>query len=87
MNYDEIDLLVKFSTKKGRADFTVLKDKPDITNKQMRGILAGAISLLIKCEKTNAEQALAIEQVIDLLQMTFVDSDSFSDAESFARLK
>jgi len=57
----------------------------ELTLQEIRSIIAGALSLTIRGEKTPKSQGKALRGVIEYLEDEFINTESFADSESYIR--
>jgi len=78
MDTNKFNVGIVVTIKDGRYYFDISADD-DLRTKEIRSILAGAVALSIRGEKTPKLQGQALGEVINYLESEFIDTDSFTD--------
>jgi hypothetical protein len=78
MDKNKFNVGIEVTIKDGRYYFDISADN-DLGTKDIRSILAGAVALSIRGEKTPKLQGQALRDVITYLESEFIDTDSFTD--------
>jgi len=78
MDKNKFNVRINVTLKDGRFYFDILAND-DLDTKTIRPILAGAVALSIRGEKTPKLQAKALNDVITYLESEFINPDSFTD--------
>ena len=81
MEANKFNVGINVTLKDGRFYFDILAND-DLDTKMIRSILAGAVALSIRGEKTPKLQAKALTEVMNYLESEFVNTDSFTDVHT-----
>jgi hypothetical protein len=81
MDKNKFNVGIVVTIKDGRYYFDISADD-DLETKDIRSILAGAVALSIRGEKTPKLQGQALKDVINYLESEFIDADSFTDVHT-----
>ena len=87
MEKQTLSVQVNVDLEDGTAKFYILRNREDINVKNMRDILMGGLSLLVKSESTPELQGEALRDVIQKMEEEFVNVNSFDDVWLAKKLK
>ena len=76
----KINVNIELEIKDDKYYYNILAPN-ELTLKEIRSIIAGALSLSIRGEKTPQGQGKALKEVVDYLENDLVSLDSFADTE------
>ena len=76
----KINVNIELEIKDDKYYYNILAPN-ELTLKEIRSIIAGALSLSIRGEKTPQGQGKALKDIVDYLENDLVSLDSFADTE------
>ena len=78
MEENKLKVIVEVDIKDGNYLFDISATK-SLSIEVIRSILVGGVCLTIHGEKTPKDQARVLKEVIDYMELDFIDIDSFKD--------